>query len=127
MDALMSMVEGNTEVTDVNNIDQAQFKALLAKCSVWDFYDISKEEYLNKQASEKERLLISYYNKMVQGMNLLFVVWNLVWCVCSTAWGLFWSPGTWNLVFCFIFIVFIIWNLIFIIWNLIFGVFIINY
>ena len=74
MDALMSMLEGNTEVTDVNNIDQAQFKAFLAKCSVWDFYDMSKEEYLNKEASEKEKLLISYYNKMVQGMNLLFVV-----------------------------------------------------
>ena len=74
MDALMSMLEGNTEATDVNNIDQAQFKAFLAKCSVWDFYDMFKEKYLNKEASEKEKLLISYYNKMVQGMNLLFVV-----------------------------------------------------
>ena len=57
MDALMSMVEGNTEVTDVNNIDQAQFKAFLAKCSVWDFYDISKEEYLNKQTSRKREII----------------------------------------------------------------------
>ena len=54
MDALMSMVEGNSEVTNVNDIDQIQFKAFLDKCSVWDFYDMSTDEYLNKETSDKE-------------------------------------------------------------------------
>ena len=72
MDALMSIVEGRASVTDINNIDHEKLKAFQAKCSVWDFYDMTKEDYINKLPSEKQDMILSYYNKMVQGM--LFVI-----------------------------------------------------
>ena len=75
MNALMSMVEAassSSKVTNVNQIDQTKFKAFLDKRSVWDFYDMPREEYLNKETSEKEKLLLNYYNRMVEGM--IFVI-----------------------------------------------------
>ena len=69
------MVEGpsTSEITSFDQIDQTVFQELLAKSSVWDFYEISKEEHTNKDDGEKKSLILKYCNYMVKGKLLLFV------------------------------------------------------
>ena len=68
------MVEGSktSEITSCDQIDQDLFQELLAKSSVWDFYEITREEYMNKSNNEKKSLIIKFYN-MSKGKILLFV------------------------------------------------------
>ena len=74
MDAILNIVEGESSQIDINNIDHEKLRSFQAKCTVWDFYDMTKEEYSNKLPTEKQDLIISYYKKVVQGMFLLFVI-----------------------------------------------------
>ena len=51
----MKIVEGETsEEFDFNSIDQDKLKMFQSKCTIWDFNNISKEEYMNKHASAKK-------------------------------------------------------------------------
>ena len=74
MENILSMVEGpkTSEITSCDQIDQDLFQELLAKSSVWDFYEITREEYMNKSNNEKKSLIIKFYN-MSKGKILLFV------------------------------------------------------
>ena len=69
MENILAMVEGarTSEITSFDQIDQNLFQELLAKISVWDFYEISWEGYMNKDDSEKKYLIIKFYNHMVKG------------------------------------------------------------
>ena len=69
MDKLMAMVEATTsfEVTNLEQIDQKLMQKFLSKNSVWDFYEMGRQEYLNKSNDEKSVLIIKYYNEMVKG------------------------------------------------------------
>ena len=71
----MAIVEGpsTSEITSFDQIDQTVFQELLAKSSVWDFYEISKEEHTNKDDGEKKSLILKYCNYMVKGKLFLFV------------------------------------------------------
>ena len=91
MDAIMKIVESETsEEFDFNSIDQDKLKMFQSKCTVWDFNNITKEEYMNKHSSAKKDLIISYYNHMVKGM-LLFLSFGLckprswLWSVFMTS------------------------------------------
>ena len=55
MENILAMVEGprTSEITSFDQIDQNLFQELLAKSSIWDFFEISREEYTNKDDSEK--------------------------------------------------------------------------
>ena len=68
MDKLMAMIEATTsfEVTNLELIDQKLMQEFLSKTSVWDFYKMGRQEYLNKSNDEKTVLIIKYYNKMVK-------------------------------------------------------------
>ena len=85
MENILSTVEGNssTEISTVEQINENLLKEFLNKTSIWDFYEISKGEYMNKSNDEKKSLIISYYNFMNSGINLLFVVWSLLFVVWS--------------------------------------------
>ena len=85
MENILLMVEGNssTEISTVEQINENLLKEFLNKTSIWDFYEISKGEYMNKSNDEKKSLIISYYNFMNSGINLLFVVWSLFFVVWS--------------------------------------------
>ena len=39
---------------------------------MWDFHNISREEYIAKSNSKKESLVIKYYNEMVNGKSFNF-------------------------------------------------------
>ena len=65
----MAMVEATTsfEVTNLEQIDQKLMQKFSSKNSVWDFYEMGRQEYLNKSNDEKSVLIIKYHNKMVKG------------------------------------------------------------
>ena len=56
-----------SEITSFDQIDHNVFQELLAKSLLWNFYEISKEEYMNKDESEKKSLNLKFYNHMVKG------------------------------------------------------------
>ena len=62
MESILAMVEGpsTSEITSFDQIDQTVFQELLAKSSVWDFYEISREEYMNKDDNEKKSLILNF-------------------------------------------------------------------
>ena len=68
MENILAMVEGpgTSEITNFGQIDQNLFQELLANSSVWDFYEISRKEYMNKNDSEKKSLILKFYNHMVK-------------------------------------------------------------
>ena len=54
MENILSMVEGPKpiEITNCDQIDQDILQEFLAKTSVWDFYEITREEYMNKSDND---------------------------------------------------------------------------
>ena len=66
MEDILAMVEGpsTSEITTFDQIDQNLFKEFLTKTCVWDFYEMSREEYLNKDYIQKQSLILKYYNEM---------------------------------------------------------------
>ena len=68
MENILAMVEGpgTSEITNFDRIDQNLFQEWLAKRSVWDFYEILREEHMNKDDSEKKYLILKFYNHMVK-------------------------------------------------------------
>ena len=75
MEDILAMVEGpsTAEITSFDQTDHTIFKELLTKSSVWDFYEISREEYMNTNDNEKKISIIKFYNHMVHGKILFFV------------------------------------------------------
>ena len=75
MENILAMVEGpkTSEITSCDQIDQDFLQELLVKTSVWDFYEITREEYMNKSNNEKKSLIIKFYNYMLKGKILLLV------------------------------------------------------
>ena len=71
MEDILAMVEcpSTSETTIFNQIDYNIFKEFLAKSTVWDFYEMSKEEYLNKDDIQKQPLIIKFYNELVKGKS----------------------------------------------------------
>ena len=53
-------------------MDENLFKEFLLKNSVWDFHNMSRDEYMTKSASKKEILIIKYYNEMQKGKSSQF-------------------------------------------------------
>ena len=76
MDKLMTMVEATTsfEVTNLEQIDQKLMQNFLSKNSVWDFYKMGRQEYLNKSNDQKSVLIVKYYNEMGKG--------KITYCLC---------------------------------------------
>ena len=68
MENILAMVEGprTSEITSFDQIDQNLFQKLLPKSSIWDFYEISREEYTSKDDSEKKSLILKSYNYMAK-------------------------------------------------------------
>ena len=81
MESLFSMIEGpkSTEVTNLEQINQETMQDFLSKIAIWDFSEMTREEYMNKNDNEK-KLLILKYNHLGSGISLLFV--SLLFGVC---------------------------------------------
>ena len=58
---------GGPKSNEVTSIDQEIMQDFLAKTSVSDFYEIAKEEYMNKSNDDKKSLIVKFFNYMVSG------------------------------------------------------------
>ena len=50
MESILAMAEGpkTSEITSCDQIHQDFFEDMLSKSIVWDFYEITRDEYMNK-------------------------------------------------------------------------------
>ena len=62
MENILAVIERprTSGITNFNQIDQTLFQELLAKNSVREFYEISREEYMNKDDNEKKSLILNF-------------------------------------------------------------------
>ena len=83
MENILSLVEGPkaTWVSNIDEIDQETMQEFLQKTSVWDFYDMTRDEYMNKSDNDKKSLIVKFFNQMSEGTILLFV--SLLFEFCS--------------------------------------------
>ena len=58
---------GGPKSNEVTSIDQEIMQDFLTKTSVSDFYEIAKEEYMNKSNDDKKSLIVKFFNYMVSG------------------------------------------------------------
>lgn len=54
MEKFPQMVDQTTEVSNAQQIDENLFKEFLSKYLVWNFHNMSRDEYAAKPDSEKE-------------------------------------------------------------------------
>ena len=75
MENILSMVVGPkaTQVTSLEQINQENLEEFLAKTSVWNFHEITRDEYMNKGDIEKNVLIINFFNYMSAGDIFSFV------------------------------------------------------
>ena len=72
------MVEGPkaTQVASIEKINQETMQEFLQKTSVWDFYDITRDEYMINSDNDKKDLIVKFFNYMSEGtisfVSLLF-------------------------------------------------------
>lgn len=69
MDKLLELNDQpTTAAATTQEMDENLFKEFLTKNSVWDFHNMTRDEY-NKTSSEKQLLIVNYYNEMLKGKN----------------------------------------------------------
>ena len=51
MEAINSIIEGEVPEINIRSIDHEKLKVFHNKCAIWDFYDMTREEYTNKLPS----------------------------------------------------------------------------
>ena len=62
MENIFAMVEGPKSTDQKHwSIDQEIMQDFLAKTSVWDFYEITKEEYMNKSDDDRKSLIVKFF------------------------------------------------------------------
>ena len=90
MKSILAMAEGpaTSEIISCDQINQDLFQDMLVKSSIWDFYEITREEYMNKDDDEKKSLTIRLYNHMIRGkICICFILivcyfWIFIFIVC---------------------------------------------
>ena len=86
MESLMSMIEGSksNEISAVEQIDHATMQEFLSKLAIWDFFEMTKEEYTSKSENDKKLLIIKYYNSSSAGIFCYFLSgFCIKFCSCS--------------------------------------------
>ena len=75
MDNILLMVDGPkaTQVANIKEINQETMQEFLQKNSAWDVYDITRDEYMNKNDNIKTDLIVKFFNCMLEGTIFLFV------------------------------------------------------
>ena len=62
MDSLLKVAQDFEQVTD--EFDEKVFLNFMKQITIWDFYNISKEEYLAMSEQEKRLKISNYYSNM---------------------------------------------------------------
>ena len=69
---------------NIEQMDESLFKEFLSKNSVWDFHNMTRDEYTAKSNNEKELLVLKFYKEMVKG-KICYVMGFSAW-VSILAW-----------------------------------------
>ena len=80
-----------SDTSAIEQINEETMKEFLTKCTVWDFHDTTKEDYMTKSDDEKNLLIINFYNYMSSGINSFFVI--LLFRILSEMSG-FWAVSS---------------------------------
>ena len=79
MEGIMSLINetssSSNDVTNVDQINQKTMQEFLQKMSIWDFFEIRKDEFTSKSDTDKQQLIIKYYNALQSGIIYLFFFW----------------------------------------------------
>ena len=80
MDGILSLIEktssSSNDVTTVSQINENTMQEFLKKIPIWDFFEIGKDEFTSKSETDKEQLIIRYYNALQSGIFCyLFLFW----------------------------------------------------
>ena len=80
----MSLIEETSaktkEVTSVKQIDQTAMQEFLNKIAIWDFFEMTRDEFTSKSDYDRELLIVRYYNSLQSGILLLFVLFLFGFC-----------------------------------------------
>ena len=71
----MSIIQGSksNDISAVEQIDHATTQQFFSKLAIWDFFEMSKEEYISKSENDKKILIIKYYNALSAGIFCLLL------------------------------------------------------
>ena len=78
MEGIMSLIEqtSSNDVTAVSQINANTMQEFLKKIPIWDFFEIGKDEFTSKSDTDKEQLVIRYYNALQSGIFCyMFLFW----------------------------------------------------
>ena len=88
MDKLMEIADQHATAANisnstpsVNDFNQELFDGFMQKNPIWDFYQVSKDEYLSKSKEEKFSLLNNYYRHMKDGEKYFFLFFLFFCCL----------------------------------------------
>ena len=62
--------------------DEATCIKYMNKIPVWQFYSMSKDEYLLKSRKEKFSMISDYYNQMKKDEKIIFFFFFFFFCCC---------------------------------------------
>ena len=87
MDKFLSILEDNQQPDQC--IDAEKLKYIASQIGIWDYFSISRAQYLALNDAEKSRMLNEYYQKLVSkysgvGKNFLifFYIFSSKFFVC---------------------------------------------
>ena len=84
MEGIMSLIEETSakanEVTSVKQINQTTMQEFLNKIAIWDFFEMTRDEFTSKSDYDRELLIVKYYNLLQSGILLLFVLFLFGFC-----------------------------------------------
>ena len=84
MEGIVSMIESSSksnEVTSVKQINQSTMQEFPEKVAIWDFFEMTKDEFTSKSDFDRDLLIIKYYNSLRSGILLLFVLFLFGFCL----------------------------------------------
>ena len=84
MEGIVSMIESSSksnEVTSVKQINQSTMQEFPEKVAIWDFFEMTKDEFTSESDFDRDLLIIKYYNSLLSGILLLFVLFLFEFCL----------------------------------------------
>ena len=80
----MSLIEETSgkanDITSVKQINQSTMQEFLNEIAIWDFFEMTRDEFTSKSDYDRELLIVKYYNSLQSGILLLFVLFLFGFC-----------------------------------------------
>ena len=81
----MSLIEETSgkanDITSVKQINQSTMQEFLNEIAIWDFFEMTRDEFTSKSDYDRELLIVKYYNSLQSGILLLFVLFLFGFCL----------------------------------------------